>query len=293
MKRDLALFTNSKHVRGAEPEKLARGVLGAWLAGRGDGLKSTNFDPARVAVVVGTAFGKVIGVYDTMTGDPDGKHWFHVKDDLVAGRQRVRFHGQPSEEFAHLVGQPSPVTWARGERNPVKTLALKRLRELYADVETVPTGEVPALRARVGNAVLTVEADGSVIVNVQPGTPVTVRSAAPQPAKASYYTPSSLTRAVVESVLAPFEEVLLRGGELTVSDPAVGSGGILTASCARIGELSGEKRSSFLAEVESALETMRARGQADAQQIFEQLRSEETVRELAEVLDRRIAEAVR
>ncbi|MFI6530715.1 hypothetical protein [Streptomyces uncialis] len=293
VKRDVVLFTNSKHARGAEPEELARKVLGAWLAGRGDGLKSTNFDPARVAVVVGTAFGKVIGVYDTVTDDSGGRHWSYVEDTLVAGRQRVRFHGQPSEEFAHLVGQPSPVTWARGERNPVKTLALKRLRELYAEVETVPTGEAPALRARVGDAVLTVEADGSVIVDVPPGTPVTVRSATPQPATASHHTPSSLARAVVENVLAPSEEALLKGGELTNCDPAVGTGGFLTASYARIAELSGENHSSFLAEVKLALGRMRAQSQADARQIFEQLRSEETVRELAEVLDRRIAGAGR
>lgn len=74
---------------------------------------------------------------------------------------------------------------------------------------------------------------------------------------------------------------------------AVGTGGFLTASYERIRELYGENRSSVLAEVAPVLERMRDRGQADARQIFEQLRSEDTVRELAEVLDRRIAEASR
>ena len=37
---------------------------------------------------------------------------------------KVVFDTVPAPEFAHLVGGPSPVTWARGEAWPVKVVAI-------------------------------------------------------------------------------------------------------------------------------------------------------------------------
>ncbi|MFE5199047.1 N-6 DNA methylase [Streptomyces sp. NPDC056601] len=215
------MISNAKHAEGGTPDEVARGSLGAWLAGRGDGRKHTGFQPDRVALVLGTARGRVIGAYDVIQG-PTGRTWDPVEDD--AGRERVRFHGETSKEFAHLVGRPSPRRWKRGERNPVKVMDLSELRGVYANVTPEAGDAGTALRAAIGGATVLVDEQGDLTVEAPPGVAVTVRPAPhtdPRPSS-EYYTPTALTDLLVRTQGGGFDS--------ETSDPAMGSGAFLLAA---------------------------------------------------------------
>ncbi|MCX5215732.1 hypothetical protein OG689_42000 [Kitasatospora sp. NBC_00240] len=285
MTLDQVLFTNSKHARDSPLEERATGILGAWLAGRGDGTRHTAFDPNRIAAVIGTAHGRVIGAYDTVEGG-DGKVWEYFEDTNVSGRQRVKFHGRPSAEFAQLVGQPSPVTWVRGERSPVKVMELGALRELYSRTEPVTTESGPAQRAVVGGATVTADADGNLTVDAPAGVAVTVRTGRtaetpPPSAKTgpprivlrsegsaeAAYIPNGLVRLIVEHALSGFDEEILKG-TIRVVDP------------------SGDE--AFGREVAACMARLRAAGEREAKGMFELL-GQAGVQEVAEVIERRLA----
>ncbi|WPO76311.1 N-6 DNA methylase [Streptomyces sp. KN37] len=299
--RDLVLFTNSKHAKGKPAGELAWGTLGAWLAGRGDGTKFTTFPPDRIAAVIGTAHGQVISAYDVVEGD-DGKTWVEERD--AAERMRVRFHGVPSEEFGPLVGQPSPRTWRRGERNPVKVMELEELRALYADVQLATPGNGARLRAAIGGASVTVDADGDLTVEAPPGVAVTVRTtpypspnAQPgrdaestvsnRPETGKYYTPETLTRAVVESALGTLTEQIIKGEPVQIYDPTTGSGAMLTAAFQFT--RTHEATSAFIDEAIAYADRLRAACGRESKSIME-LVGEETLREAAAVIERRLSE---
>ncbi|UDM05544.1 N-6 DNA methylase [Streptomyces longhuiensis] len=271
MTRDLVLISNSKHAKSDSPEVRAAGILGDWLAGRGDGTRFTTFDPDRVALVVGTAHGRVLGVYETVEHGEDGRTWQFVDDAARPGRRRVRFYGQPSREFSHMVGQASPVTWARGERNPVKVQALEDLRSLYADVEAVRGVGGTELRAAAGGAVLRVGPDGSVTVEVPPHTDVTVRTVNRTSDTGKHYTPHDLTQKMVELALGNVREHLEQGKEFTVYDPSCGTGGMLAATVEYIARLQRERD--------------------EQQRQLTELLGSETVREVEALVARQLAKA--
>ncbi len=84
---------------------------------------------------------------------------------------RVRFHGRPSHEWGHMVGQPSPVTWVRGQARPVRYLDTDAMRRGSVEPEVLADD---LWRAIVGEYVLTVDADGAATLALPPGGSVTV-----------------------------------------------------------------------------------------------------------------------
>jgi hypothetical protein len=113
-------------------------------------------------VVAGVFGDQVVSAFDVQGHErqPDG---------------RVFFDGEPSREFASLVGRKSPVKpWVRGQARPIQ----------YIDTDVVRFGDVPVediegvqQRAVVAGYVLTVDADRLATVEPPEGGVVTVTAA--------------------------------------------------------------------------------------------------------------------
>ncbi|MFJ9089780.1 hypothetical protein ACIRL3_45925 [Streptomyces sp. NPDC102384] len=149
-----------------------------------------------------------------------------------------------------MVDQASPVTWSRGERNPVKVQSLENLRTLYTDIEAASAEGGTELRAAAGGAVLRVSPDGSVTIEVLPHTDVTVRTVS-RPGREQYYTPPALVQQVIEHALADVPWRLDRGEGFTVCDSCVGSGEFITVTAKYIAKLQQQrdKRARHLTEL--------------------------------------------
>lgn len=116
-------------------------------------------------VLVGVWNNRVVSVYDIVG---------HSRPD---GGSRVRFEVRDAEEFADLVGQPSPVgPWKAGQARPI----------VYQDTDLIRHGDAPqidvgeAKRAVVRGYVLTVDDHGAATVIPPAGGSVLVMPAAAQ-----------------------------------------------------------------------------------------------------------------
>lgn len=103
-------------------------------------------------VIIGVFRDRVVSAYDIV-----GHH--RLQDD------RVQFDVRESEEFASLIGQPSPVgPWKSGQARPI----------VYVDSHTIRFGDAPlvqqgeATRAVVHGYILTVSADGTAATVIPP-----------------------------------------------------------------------------------------------------------------------------
>jgi hypothetical protein len=107
--------------------------------------------------ILGVADNQVVAAFDVTD-------WERTEDD------RVRFHGVPSARWAHLIGTPSPVTWARGQARPIRYLDT-------GELEGQQPAEVSAAhrdRVTVGGWTLQLDAEGNGVVQVPAGARVTV-----------------------------------------------------------------------------------------------------------------------
>jgi hypothetical protein len=172
--RDQALVVNTAK-RGreilADPTTADDVVLGDWSPYRGGHDTTMDFDPDRIAVVVGHFQGKTLAVFD-VTPDENGETWSWRESPHYPGR-RIRFHGVPSARFAAQVGADAPATWRQGESWPVKTVTLDDLIEGDAPVMETATGR----RAVLGDAIITMDTDGGITVTIPVGSTLTVRTA--------------------------------------------------------------------------------------------------------------------
>ena len=171
--RDQALIVNAPR-RGQEviddPAMAAEVFLGDWSVYRGRATTTMDFDPDRIAVVVGCFRGNTLAVFDT-TPDDNGKTWTWSPD---YPDRRVRFHGVPSKRFAAQVGADAPADWRQGEMWPVKTVSLDELAEGDSPIADTATGR----RAVLGDAVVAVDAVGNISVTIPAGRTVTVSTKA-------------------------------------------------------------------------------------------------------------------
>lgn len=115
--------------------------------------------------VIGVYEGEIVAVYDI---DQDNPYTRSVDG-------RVRFNGKPSTEWAHLVGDASPVTWVRGQARPVRYLNTEELRSGAVEPEVLDSGD---RRAVVDGFTLTVTTGGTAILLTPAGGAVTVISRA-------------------------------------------------------------------------------------------------------------------
>jgi hypothetical protein len=84
---------------------------------------------------------------------------------------RIRFHGEPSMEWSHLIGTPNPgKPWVRGMARPVQYLSTTALTEGNVCVDESRGGR----RAVIDDFALTVSADGLATVLVPAGRSVMV-----------------------------------------------------------------------------------------------------------------------
>lgn len=87
---------------------------------------------------------------------------------------RVTFDGEPSDEWAELIGQRVPGSpWVKGAARPVKVLDTAVARGVAVSPRADPTGR---LTADLGPVSVLVEPDGRTTVRIEPGIPVTVIS---------------------------------------------------------------------------------------------------------------------
>lgn len=96
---------------------------------------------------------------------------YEIEDHARLEDGRVRFEVITSQEFAGLIGQPSPVgPWKAGQARPI----------VYADTATIRDGDAPriavgnATRSVVGGYILTVDSNGQATVAPPAGGSVTV-----------------------------------------------------------------------------------------------------------------------
>ena len=137
------------------------------LAGRSCADKVTLEAWALVADGAIETYGDVIcGVYQGSIVSA-----FDITGNTRDGDGRVLFQGVPSAEWAHLVGEGSPVTWVRGQARPVKYLDSRELRE--GTVEIVKPNRATE-RAVIGQYVLDVRKDGTATLTMPAGAAVTV-----------------------------------------------------------------------------------------------------------------------
>ena len=173
--RDQALIVNAPQ-RGREvledPTMAGEVFLGDWSPYRGRATTTMDFDPDRIAVVIGCFQGTTLAAIEP-TPDENGKTWEWKQSPDYPGR-RIRFHGVPSKRFAAHVGADAPATWRQGEMWPVKTVSLDELAEGDTPIADTATGR----RAVLGDAVVAIDADGNISVTVPAGRTVTVSTKA-------------------------------------------------------------------------------------------------------------------
>jgi hypothetical protein len=112
--------------------------------------------------ILGVADNRVVAAFDITD-------WERTADD------RVRFQGAPSARWAHLLGAPSPVTWARGQARPIRYLDT-------GDLEKQQPAEIAAAhrdRVSVGGWTLQLDAQGNGVLQLPAGARVTVVTAEP------------------------------------------------------------------------------------------------------------------
>lgn len=168
--RDQALVVNIAQ-RGrevlADPSVADDAVLGNWSPYRGRSAGTMDFDPDRIAVVVGYFRGQMVAIFEVAL-DNNGHTWNWCPD------RRIHFNGVPSKRFAAQVGADAPVSWRQGEAWPVKTVPLDDLIKGDAPVSKTATGR----RTVLGAVVITTSADGGITVTIPPGSTLTVRATA-------------------------------------------------------------------------------------------------------------------
>lgn len=168
--RDQALVVNIAQ-RGrdvlADPSVADDAVLGNWSPYRGRSAGTMDFDPDRIAAVIGYFRGQMLAIFD-VTLDDNGHAWNWCPD------HRIRFNGVPSKRFAAQVGADAPVNWRQGEAWPVKTVPLDHLIKGDAPVSETATGR----RTVLGDVVITTSIDGGITVTIPPGSTLTVRATA-------------------------------------------------------------------------------------------------------------------
>lgn len=140
-------------------------VLGNWSPYRGRSAGRMDFDPDRIAVVIGYFRGQMLAIFD-VTLDDNGHTWNWCPD------HRIRFNGVPSKRFAAQIGADAPVNWRQGEAWPVKTVPLDELIKGDAPVSKTATGR----RTVLGDVVITTSTDGGITVIIPPGSTLTVRA---------------------------------------------------------------------------------------------------------------------
>ncbi len=150
-----------------DPSVADDAVLGNWSPYRGRSAGKMDFDPDRIAVVIGYFRGQMAAIFE-VTPDENGHTWNWCSD------HRIRFNGVPSRRFAAQVGADAPVIWRQGEAWPVKTIPLDDLIKGDAPVSETATGR----RTVLGDVVITTSADGEITVIIPPGSTLTVRAAA-------------------------------------------------------------------------------------------------------------------
>lgn len=171
--RDQVLIANAAQ-RGGEvldgTSTAADVFLGDWSPFRGRSTTKMDFDPDRIAVIVGYYQGKMLSIMETVLGD-GGKTWSWCQSPHYQG-QRIRFNAVPSARFAPQVGAPAPVEWRQGEVWPIKVIALDDLIAGDAPFTETSVGR----RAVLGDAVVTMDSNGSITVTIPAGHTVTVRT---------------------------------------------------------------------------------------------------------------------
>lgn len=150
-----------------DPSVADDAVLGNWSPYRGRSAGTMDFDPDRIAVVIGYFRGQMVAIFE-VTPDDNGRTWNWCPD------HRIRFNGVPSKRFAAQVGADAPVIWRQGEAWPVKTIPLDDLIKGDAPIRETATGR----RTVLGDVVITTSADGDITVTIPPGSTLTVRAAA-------------------------------------------------------------------------------------------------------------------
>jgi hypothetical protein len=168
--RDQALVVNiAKRGRDVlnDPSVADDAVMGNWSPYRGRSAGTMDFDPDRIAVVIGYFRGRMAAIFE-VTPDDNGHTWNWCPD------HRIRFNGVPSKRFAAQVGSDAPVNWRQGEAWPVKTIPLDDLIKGDALVSETASGR----RTVLGDVVITATADGGVTVTIAPGSTLTVRATA-------------------------------------------------------------------------------------------------------------------
>ncbi|MHA4815395.1 hypothetical protein ACXZ65_13690 [Streptomyces aculeolatus] len=176
--RDQVLVVNAPK-RGREvvddPSTAADVFLGDWSPYRGRATSKLDFDPDRIAAIVGCFQGRTLAVFDAVP-NAQGATWSWRQSPNYPGR-RIRFHGAPSARFAAQVGADAPAHWRQGEMWPVKVVTLSDLIEGDAIVAETETGR----RVILGSTVITADLGGNIIVTLPAGRTVTVRTTDVQP----------------------------------------------------------------------------------------------------------------
>ena len=153
---------------------LAKSMHGTDAAQMGPALvkKVTMGDWYGITVASAEEFGDVIlGIHkDRVVSAYDVVRFELVTDEN--GRERVRFTGVESEEFAGLIGQPNPGrTWVRGMGRPIQYLDTSFLRNGTVEVTEVDAG---IQRAVIAGYTLTVGTDGNARLVAPAGRSITI-----------------------------------------------------------------------------------------------------------------------
>jgi len=237
------LFVIAKAAQQAMGESVqAELILGNWSPFHARALRPSLFDPDEIEYVVGVAQGVILAVYEVAAG-PDGTPWHSIVDPDNPDRWRVRFHGVRT--LRHLEGTPSPVVWSRGQGTPVRVADSSLLTDGDAPAEQIESASGPARRAVLGQVVVTAAPDGTVTVDAPAGTVVTVRTAAAAtamgpldvqdakgPDSGAYYTPRALVEQTVAAVFDALGANALQRGDVSITDPSLGTGAFLNAAMA-------------------------------------------------------------
>jgi hypothetical protein len=135
-------------------------TLNAWAA-------ITDADLNTYAdAILGIVHNEVVSAFDVTS-------WERGEED-----DRIRFRGEPSMAWSHLIGTPNPgKPWVRGMARPVQYLSTIALTKGTVSVEESRGGR----RAVIDDFTLTVSADGLATILVPAGRSITVTTLNTQP----------------------------------------------------------------------------------------------------------------